>query len=98
MRVLILSVAPVRSAGLSALRAGLCMLGLLPLLSIAPAPTDASPEVATLTNVSFDVVSMNQAVDIGQIAEARQVAGDWNRALQTHFADGGVFDQLYDVR
>jgi sulfate/thiosulfate transport system substrate-binding protein len=28
----------------------------------------------------------------------QQVAGDWNRALKTHFADGGVFDQLYEVR
>jgi ABC-type sulfate transport system substrate-binding protein len=24
-----------------------------------------------------------------------QVAGGWDRALATHFADGGVFDQIY---
>jgi sulfate transport system substrate-binding protein len=32
------------------------------------------------------------AVKLFTLAE---VAGDWTRAQKTHFADGGVFDQIY---
>ena len=27
-----------------------------------------------------------------------QIAGDWAKAQKTHFADGGVFDQIYQPK
>ena len=26
------------------------------------------------------------------------VAGDWSKAQKTHFADGGLFDQIYQTK
>jgi len=26
------------------------------------------------------------------------VAGDWHKAQETHFSDGGVFDQIYQPK
>jgi sulfate transport system substrate-binding protein len=44
------------------------------------------PEVAARHAAQFP------RIDLLTLAE---IAGDWQKANKTHFADGGVFDQIY---
>lgn len=55
MRILVLSITPpAPSLGLRAVRIALCVLGLLPLLTIAPAPTGARGAAQPPARVTCD--------------------------------------------